>query len=442
MGDDRTALSMVLRLADQRQVHSLGELLAGLAKLPLGSRESLARSVAAYSFPELIGRLAADPARQVREAMAANPKVAEHPAVALAAVRSAFDAGDRELLARWANLSRVVELPEVMAVILKSPEAAGHLARKVAFARGAPDLFAKTFFASLESGRLSAARACLSNPKVPEFPEIVAAAAQQEGLAIHLLANPHLREYPSVVAELAKLPAFRRELAATPWIHSMGRAVDAILTSADSEAIASLLSDSADSATVGRIAEFATSESGRQSLAERVLTYIGSSTERLRSCLEGRFDDGACSAIEAAACSWVRTRAEITRGAEPSRWILAVAPFLQSPIPPEFVDQVVGACAGITYRFQPEPAISAQNLHIVVRLKGDALFRRAVFARCLGSECEAHVLASAAISLSRLVETNNRELLERLRNARPDFSESPFGSIVMSAIRLGGPMPA
>ena len=443
MGDDRTALSMVLRLADQRHAKTLGELLTVLPKLPPESRESLARSVAAYSFPELVESLAADPSRKVREAVATNPKVAEHPGVALAAVSAAFEAADRDLLARWANLSRVVELPEVMAVILRSPEAAAHLARKGAFALSAPDLFSKTFFTSLESGRLAAARACLSNPRVFEFPEIVSTAAEHEELASHLLANRHLREYPSVVVELAKLPGPRRELATMPWIHAMGRAVETIIASEDSEAIGNLLSDAAGPGTIRRVADFSTKEPGRQGLVERVLRHIGSSTERLRACLEGRFgDDATCSAVEAAACSWVRQRGEVAPGSEPSRWLFAVAPFLQSTVPPEFVDQVVGACAGITFRFQPEARLSPQNLHIVVRLRGDALFRRGVFARCLDSECEAHVLASAAISLSRLVGTNHRELVERLRSTRPDFSESPFGSMVMSAIRLGEPMPA
>ena len=443
MGDDQLALGMVLRLADQKRILTLEELLAGLEGLPPEIREGLARSVAAYSFPELVERLAKDQSRKVREAFASNPKAADHPALAIAAVRAAAATGDRAMLVRWSTQPRVTDLPEAVAIILKDREAACHLARKAPFARSFPAFFRDTFRQSLQSGRLSAARACLANPRVFEFPDVVLTAGQHPALATVLLANRHLREYPSVVPELAQLPAMRRELAAMPWIHGVGRAVDSIIASGDEEAIGNLLSKSAGPATLQRVAAYAAADPQRDRLADRILRHIGSSPEHLRRCLESDSGDGVdCSAIETVAAAWVRRRSQVPPGAEPPKWILAAAPFMPGPVPVSMVEQVIEACAGITFKFQPAPTVSTRNLPILVKLNGDAVFRRGVFSCCLASECEAHVLASAAISLSRMVETNHRDLLARLRASRPDFSESAFGSIVMSAIRVGGTVTA
>ena len=443
MGDDHLALGMVLRLADRKGIRTLDELLAALNSLSPEIREALARSVAAYSFPTLVERLATDPSRKVREAFAANPKAADHPEIAVAAVRAAAAAGDRAMLLRWSAQPRVTEMNEAVSIILKDSEAAAHLARKAQFARSSPTLFRRTFFRSLESGRLSAARACLANPRVFEFPEVIITAGQHEGLAMVLLGNRHLREYPSVVPELAQLPAMRRELAAMPWIHGVGRALDSIIASGDEEAIGNLLSESAGPATLERVAAYAADDPQRYRLADRVLRHIGATAERLASCLQSRPGDRKeCAAVERVARSWVRRRSEVAPGVEPSKWLLAAAPFMAAPVPESMVDEVIEACSGISFRFQPDSSVSPRNLSILVKLQGDAVFRRGVFSCCLASECEAHVLASAAISLSRMVGTNHRDLLARLKDARPDFSESAFGSIVMSAIRIGGPVTA
>ena len=443
MGDDHLALGMVLRLADQKRIRTLEELLEGLEDLSPDVREALARSVAAYSFPALVERLATDPARKVREAFAANPKAADHPEIAVAAVRAAAATGDRAMLLRWSTQARVTEMSEAVSILLQDPEAAAHLARKAQFARTHPTLFRRTFFRSLESGRLSAARACLANPRVFEFPEVILTAGQHEALAMVLLGNRNMRDYPSVVPELAQLPLMRRELAAMPWIHAIGRAVDSIISSGDEEAIGNLLSESAHPATLERVASYAADDPQRDRLAERVLRHVGASAERLASCLGSRPGERKeCTAVERVARSWVRRRSDVDLGREPSSWLLAVVPFMAAPVPESMADEVLEACSGITFRFQPDSIVSPRNLSILVKLQGDAAFRRGVFSCCLASECEAHVLASAAISLSRMVETNHRDLLARLRDSRPDFSESAFGSIVMSAIRVGGPVTA